>query len=111
MYIRIWLPLQHTDRRTRTRTRTRTDTRTDTRRHTHGHAHAQTRTRTYARGSDTDSACFCVQLLQMLHGQMEDIDTRLAEAEKIKVAWTPVQDMIIESLPDQLDELKVSSFS
>ena len=78
-------------------TRTRTDTRT--------------RTRTHARGPDTDSACFCVQLLQMLHGQMEDIDTRLAEAEKIKVAWTPVQDMIIESLPDQLDELKVSSFS
>ena len=81
-------------------------------RQTHTHTHGQTRTRTHARGPDTDSfACFCVQLLQMLHGQMEDIDTRLAEAEKIKVAWTPVQDMIIESLPDQLDELKVSSFS
>ena len=92
MYIRIWLP--------------QTDA--------HAQTHAQTRTptRTHARGTDTDSpACFCVQLLQMLHGQMEDIDTRLAEAEKIKVAWTPVQDMIIESLPDQLDELKVSSFS
>ena len=86
-------------------------THTHTHTHTHRHTHGQTRTRTHARGPDTDSACFCVQLLQMLHGQMEDIDTRLAEAEKIKVAWTPVQDMIIESLPDQLDELKVSSFS
>ena len=38
---------------------------------------------------------------------MEEIDARLVEAEQIKSNWTPVQDLVIDSLSEQMDELKV----
>ncbi len=48
--------------------------------------------------------------MQLFQGQMEEIDARLVEAEQIKSNWTPVQDLVIDSLSEQLDELKVVSF-
>ena len=38
---------------------------------------------------------------------MEEIDARLIEAEKAKSNWTPVQDLVIDSMSEQMDELKV----
>lgn len=38
---------------------------------------------------------------------MEEIDVRLVEAEQVKSNWTPVQDLVIDSLSEQMDELKV----
>lgn len=32
---------------------------------------------------------------------------RLVEAEQVKSNWTPVQDLVIDSLSEQMDELKV----
>lgn len=40
---------------------------------------------------------------------MEEIDARLVEAEHVKATWTPVQDLIIDSLSEQIDELKVTA--
>ena len=40
---------------------------------------------------------------------MEEIDTRLVEAERVKASWTPVQDLVIDSLSEQMDELKVNA--
>ena len=48
-----------------------------------------------------------MQKLQLFQGQMEEIDVRLVEAEQIKSNWTPVQDLVIDSLSEQMDELKV----
>lgn len=45
--------------------------------------------------------------MQLFQGQMEEIDARLVEAEQIKSNWTPVQDLVIDSLSEQMDELKV----
>ena len=42
---------------------------------------------------------------------MEEIDARLVEAEHVKAAWTPVQDLIIDSLSEQMDELKVTTLA
>lgn len=42
---------------------------------------------------------------------MEEIDARLVEAEHVKATWTPVQDLIIDSLSEQIDELKVTAAS
>ena len=39
---------------------------------------------------------------------MEEIDVRLTEAEQVKSNWTPVQDLVIDSLSEQMDELKVT---
>ena len=39
---------------------------------------------------------------------MEEIDARLVEAEQVKSNWTPVQDLVIDSLSEQMDELKVT---
>ena len=39
---------------------------------------------------------------------MEEIDARLTEAEQVKSNWTPVQDLVIDSLSEQMDELKVT---
>ena len=39
---------------------------------------------------------------------MEEIDARLVEAEKVKASWTPVQDLVIDSLSEQMDDLKVN---
>ena len=47
------------------------------------------------------------QKLQLFQGQMEEIDVRLVEAEQVKSNWTPVQDLVIDSLSEQMDELKV----
>lgn len=44
--------------------------------------------------------------LQLFLSQMEEIDARLVEAEHVKATWTPVQDLIIDSLSEQIDELK-----
>lgn len=44
--------------------------------------------------------------LQLFQGQMEEIDVRLVEAEQVKSNWTPVQDLVIDSLSEQMDELK-----
>lgn len=38
---------------------------------------------------------------------MEEVDVHLTEAEQARVTWTPVQDLVIESLHEQMDELKV----
>lgn len=38
---------------------------------------------------------------------MEEIDARLIEAERVKAGWTPVQDLVIDSLSEQMDDLKV----
>lgn len=55
---------------------------------------------------------FCVfsspQKLQLFQDQMEEIDARLVEAEKVKASWTPVQDLVIDSLSEQMDDLKVN---
>lgn len=47
-----------------------------------------------------------LQKLQLFQGQMEEIDTRLVETERVKASWTPVQDLVIDSLSEQMDELK-----
>lgn len=39
---------------------------------------------------------------------MEEIDARLVEAEQVKSNWTPVQDLVIDSLSEQMDDLKVT---
>jgi hypothetical protein len=41
---------------------------------------------------------------------MEDVDVRLTEAEQAKVTWTPVQDLVIDSLHEQMEELKVRAW-
>lgn len=51
---------------------------------------------------------FSVQKLQLFQGQMEEIDARLVEAEQVKSNWTPVQDLVIDSLSEQMDDLKVT---
>ena len=51
---------------------------------------------------------FYAQKLQLFQGQMEEIDARLTEAEQVKSNWTPVQDLVIDSLSEQMDELKVT---
>ena len=38
---------------------------------------------------------------------MEEIDQRLSEAEQIRNRWTPVQDMVIDSIQEQLEGMKV----
>lgn len=38
---------------------------------------------------------------------MEEIDARLIEAERVKASWTPVQDLVIDSMSEQMDDLKV----
>ena len=40
---------------------------------------------------------------------MEEIDTRLVEAERVKASWTPVQDLVIDSLSEHMDNLKVNA--
>lgn len=40
---------------------------------------------------------------------MEEIDARLTEAEQVKANWTPVQDLVIDSLSEQMDDLKVTT--
>ena len=40
---------------------------------------------------------------------MEEIDSRLTEAEQVKANWTPVQDLVIDSLSEQMDDLKVTT--
>lgn len=40
---------------------------------------------------------------------MEEIDARLTEAEQVKSTWTPVQDLVIDSLSEQMDDLKVTT--
>ena len=40
---------------------------------------------------------------------MEEIDTRLVEAERVKASWTPVQDLGADSLSEHMDNLKVSA--
>lgn len=37
---------------------------------------------------------------------MEEIDARLIEAERVKASWTPVQDLVIDSMSEQMDDLK-----
>ncbi|XP_048577310.1 dystrophin isoform X2 [Nematostella vectensis] len=44
---------------------------------------------------------------QLLQSQMEEIDARLTEAEVARAGWTPVQDLVIESLNEQMEELKL----
>ena len=39
---------------------------------------------------------------------MEEIDARLIEAERVKASWTPVQDLVIDSMSEQMDDLKVN---
>ncbi|XP_015765650.1 PREDICTED: dystrophin-like isoform X3 [Acropora digitifera] len=43
---------------------------------------------------------------QLFQGQMEEIDTRLVEAERVKASWTPVQDLGADSLSEHMDNLK-----
>lgn len=40
---------------------------------------------------------------------MEEIDTRLVEVERVKASWTPVQDLVIDSLSEHMDNLKVNA--
>lgn len=40
---------------------------------------------------------------------MEEIDTRLVEAERVKASWTPVQDLGADSLSEHMDNLKVNA--
>ena len=40
---------------------------------------------------------------------MEEIDTRLVEAERVKASWTPVQDLVVDSLSEHMDNLKVNA--
>ena len=47
--------------------------------------------------------------MQLFQGQMEEIDARLTEAEQVKANWTPVQDLVIDSLSEQMDDLKVTT--
>ena len=54
---------------------------------------------------------FSVQKLQLFQGQMEEVDVRLVEAEQVKSNWTPVQDLVIDSLSEQMDDLKVSTLT
>lgn len=54
------------------------------------------------------SAFLFEQKLQLFQGQMEEIDARLTEAEQVKSTWTPVQDLVIDSLSEQMDDLKVT---
>lgn len=55
------------------------------------------------------SAFLFEQKLQLFQGQMEEIDARLTEAEQVKSTWTPVQDLVIDSLSEQMDDLKVTT--
>ena len=38
---------------------------------------------------------------------MDQIDQRLTEAELIRNRWTPVQDVVIDAIHDQLEGMKV----
>ena len=51
----------------------------------------------------------CGQKFQLFQGQMEEIDTRLVEAERVKASWTPVQDLGADSLSEHMDNLKVNA--
>ncbi|XP_048351416.1 dystrophin isoform X1 [Sphaerodactylus townsendi] len=48
-----------------------------------------------------------LERLQELQEAMDDLDLKLRQAEAIKGSWQPVGDMLIDSLQDHLEKLKV----
>uniref|UniRef100_A0A670Z3C2 Dystrophin n=1 Tax=Pseudonaja textilis TaxID=8673 RepID=A0A670Z3C2_PSETE len=48
-----------------------------------------------------------LERLQELHEAMGDFDLKLHQAETVKESWQPVGDLLIDSLQDHLDKLKV----
>uniref|UniRef100_A0A8C6XFL2 Dystrophin n=1 Tax=Naja naja TaxID=35670 RepID=A0A8C6XFL2_NAJNA len=48
-----------------------------------------------------------LERLQELHEAMDDFDLKLHQAETVKESWQPVGDLLIDSLQDQLEKLKV----
>ena len=52
-----------------------------------------------------------LHLLQKMlgfHQAMDDVSTKLHEAEAQKTKWVPVGEIIIDSLPQHIAEMKVS---
>ncbi|XP_070800308.1 dystrophin isoform X8 [Pituophis catenifer annectens] len=48
-----------------------------------------------------------LERLQELHEAMDDFDLKLHQAETVKESWQPVGDLLIDSLQDHLEKLKV----
>ncbi|XP_015667969.1 dystrophin, partial [Protobothrops mucrosquamatus] len=48
-----------------------------------------------------------LERLQELHEAMDDFDLKLRQAETVKESWQPVGDLLIDSLQDHLEKLKV----
>ncbi|XP_039185591.1 dystrophin isoform X9 [Crotalus tigris] len=48
-----------------------------------------------------------LERLQELHEAMDDFDLKLSQAETVKESWQPVGDLLIDSLQDHLEKLKV----
>ncbi|XP_063161281.1 dystrophin isoform X1 [Candoia aspera] len=48
-----------------------------------------------------------LERLQELHEAMDDLDLKLHQAETVKGSWQPVGDLLIDSLQDHLEKLKV----
>lgn len=45
--------------------------------------------------------------MSILHDSLEDLVSKLREAEQEKSLWNPIADLIIENLPTEIDKLKV----
>lgn len=48
-----------------------------------------------------------LERLQELQEAMDELDLKLRQAEAIKGSWQPVGDLVIDSLQDHLEKLKV----
>lgn len=48
-----------------------------------------------------------LERLQELQEAMDDLDLKLRQAEAIKGSWQPVGDLLIDSLQDHLEKVKV----